>query len=114
MRCTNSSLQEESKWKSVSMVSEKCGENGKSGVCLIIPPLIKMISSTRKMETTKNNSVQVNIREGLVPDGRLWLVQFHHPKPNLDCVEEDGSKDQQNCLEEDLSIKQCLTIMESR
>ena len=52
-----------------------------SGFYLIIPILIKTISNTRRMANNNKHSAQVNIGEWLVPDARLWLAKFHHPKP---------------------------------
>ena len=43
----------------------------------------------KKHRNHHKHSVQVNIREELVPDAILWLAKFHHPKPRshgISCI----------------------------
>ena len=68
--------------------------------------------SYKKNRNNQKHSVQVNNGEGLVPDARLWLAKFHHPKPRL--CGRSCTKRATIFLEEDLSVKQCFTITESR
>ena len=61
---------------------QECGKNGKWG----LSHNTTTHQDDFKHEKNGNNhkhSVQVNILEGLVPDARLWLAQFHHPKHRL-------------------------------